>query len=49
MKRVIPISAFILTTVVLVFFLIDKVFQKFEAAIVLAMYFGYALFKIVSV
>ena len=40
---------FILTTVVLVFFLHDKVFRKHEAAIILAMYLGYAAYKIVTI
>ena len=40
---------FILTTVVLVFFLHDKVFRKHEAAVILAMYLGYAAYKIATV
>lgn len=40
---------FFITSVVLVFFLHDKIFQKYEAIIVLALYLGYAGFKIITV
>jgi len=40
---------FVLTTVVLVFFIHEKAFQKHEAVIVLAMYFGYVVYKLASI